>query len=439
MNTYTVLVGKNGVGKSRLLCEIIKDCIDHAYYSPIRAPGLSGKPPKVIAASTSPFDKFPLTPRRVNPASTNYRYLGMRSDSLYVATSAVALISSAAKGLLENAGSKKSGQNLVNVFKTLNFSTTVDLIFKPSYLGFKSARVARDFEGRWLHSEEDKTIQRRREYVLERTGVALEDKYLNQLAQVTEEKFESLVKSMKVLNEITEEKKAIHLRLDFAARNENGDDSSAGAGFTTADAFLVLLESGFIRLMDMFLKKENYGRMSLKKASSGEQCLLVLMLGIAGHIENNSIILIDEPEISLHPKWQEDFMTLLIDAFDSYQGCQFIVATHSPQVIAKLHGPNCYIASLSKNKFYSADAFKERSADFQLAELFEAPGLMNEYISRLAFSLLARIKSSQAVTVENRVELRKLRALISNADKNDPLIELVESVEVLCDYYDKNQ
>lgn len=436
-NTYTVLVGKNGVGKSRLLSDIAKDCIDDEYYSADLYRAHSGKPRKIIAASTSPFDKFPLTSRRVDPNCTNYRYIGMRSEGIYSSTSSIALISSAAKGLLEKSGSKKTSQNLINVFKTLNFSTTVELVFKPSYISFKSEREKVKYS--WAMSEEEKHIEANRGYIERRTGVRLEDKYLQQLKTLSLDEYERVLDSMAVLESITSEKRAIHLMLDFSEIESDASFDTNGKEESAADAFLVLLGVGFIRLMDMILIKNNYGRMSLKKASSGEQCMLVLMLGIAGHIEDGSIVLIDEPEISLHPKWQEDFMGLLIEAFDFYSGCQFIVATHSPQIISRLQGEGCYITSLSKNRFYSAKSFKERSADYQLAELFDAPGLMNEYISRLAFSLLAKLKSAKIVTKENKSELSKLKSLISNSSKSDPLVDLVKSVEEIYEFYDKNK
>lgn len=45
---------------------------------------------------------------------------------------------------------------------------------------------------------------------------------------------------------------------------------------------------------------------------------------------NNSVILIDEPEISLHPQWQKK----IIDVYESIgKNNQFIIATHSPHII----------------------------------------------------------------------------------------------------------
>jgi len=66
--------------------------------------------------------------------------------------------------------------------------------------------------------------------------------------------------------------------------------------------------------------------------SSGEQHELVLLYDLIFKIKPNSLILIDEPEISLHISWQEQFLEDLqqitkLTAFD------VLIATHSPQII----------------------------------------------------------------------------------------------------------
>ncbi len=48
----------------------------------------------------------------------------------------------------------------------------------------------------------------------------------------------------------------------------------------------------------------------------------------------NSIILIDEPEIALHPKWQIEIMKLYSNIGKNNQ---FIVTTHSPFIISQTH------------------------------------------------------------------------------------------------------
>lgn len=50
--------------------------------------------------------------------------------------------------------------------------------------------------------------------------------------------------------------------------------------------------------------------------------------------ETNGIVLIDEVDLHLHPKWQQTVLSNLRDAF---KNIQFIVTTHSPQVLSSVH------------------------------------------------------------------------------------------------------
>jgi predicted ATP-binding protein involved in virulence len=75
----------------------------------------------------------------------------------------------------------------------------------------------------------------------------------------------------------------------------------------------------------------------LDKLSSGEQHQLILVFDLLFEVTQNSLILIDEPEISLHVAWQKTFIESLrriieLNAFD------VILATHSPAVVARHFG-----------------------------------------------------------------------------------------------------
>jgi len=50
--------------------------------------------------------------------------------------------------------------------------------------------------------------------------------------------------------------------------------------------------------------------------------------------ETNGIVLIDEIDLHLHPKWQQ---TVLSDFCKVFPKIQFIVTTHSPQVLSSIH------------------------------------------------------------------------------------------------------
>ena len=67
----------------------------------------------------------------------------------------------------------------------------------------------------------------------------------------------------------------------------------------------------------------------LKKLSSGEQNLVILYYRLVFETEPNTLLLIDEPENSIHVEWLE---RMLSDYFvmESDLKCQMIIATHSP-------------------------------------------------------------------------------------------------------------
>ena len=67
--------------------------------------------------------------------------------------------------------------------------------------------------------------------------------------------------------------------------------------------------------------------------SSGEQHELVILYELLFRVRENSIILIDEPEISLHVAWQDEFLKDL-GQMAELSRFHALVATHSPQIIS---------------------------------------------------------------------------------------------------------
>ncbi|MFK4017570.1 AAA family ATPase [Cobetia marina] len=66
--------------------------------------------------------------------------------------------------------------------------------------------------------------------------------------------------------------------------------------------------------------------------SSGEQHQVVLLFELIFKTNKNILVLIDEPEISLHIAWQKEFLND-IKAITSLQKMPIVIATHSPQII----------------------------------------------------------------------------------------------------------
>jgi len=68
--------------------------------------------------------------------------------------------------------------------------------------------------------------------------------------------------------------------------------------------------------------------------SSGEQHELVLFYNLLFTVTAGSLVLIDEPEISLHVSWQKAFLDDVVAVGRSSQ-IHFLIATHSPQIIGR--------------------------------------------------------------------------------------------------------
>jgi predicted ATP-binding protein involved in virulence len=68
------------------------------------------------------------------------------------------------------------------------------------------------------------------------------------------------------------------------------------------------------------------------KLSSGEQNELILFYKLIFHSKNGDVILIDEPELSLHISWQNKFIKDLKEV-TSINDVSIVIATHSPDII----------------------------------------------------------------------------------------------------------
>ncbi|MGB5632205.1 MAG: AAA family ATPase, partial [Waterburya sp.] len=100
----------------------------------------------------------------------------------------------------------------------------------------------------------------------------------------------------------------------------------------------------------MTLEKEDQ-TLIINQLSSGEKCLLAMVGDLARRLaianpdcqdalQGEAIVLIDEIELHLHPEWQRNIISALKRTFPN---CQFIITTHSPQVLSHIQPKNIYV------------------------------------------------------------------------------------------------
>lgn len=79
----------------------------------------------------------------------------------------------------------------------------------------------------------------------------------------------------------------------------------------------------------LVVKRPDGNECTIEGLSSGERQLLVIFAH--SYFNQNNIFIIDEPELSLHLGWQEKLADTI---FSANVNSQFILATHSPEIIA---------------------------------------------------------------------------------------------------------
>lgn len=92
-------------------------------------------------------------------------------------------------------------------------------------------------------------------------------------------------------------------------------------------------EEGFIFRSSILKSKDTQAKIPVHKLSSGEQNELVLFYLLLFKTKENSLILIDEPEVSLHISWQNCFIDDL-KQINKLNNLSVLIATHSPDIIS---------------------------------------------------------------------------------------------------------
>lgn len=133
------------------------------------------------------------------------------------------------------------------------------------------------------------------------------------------------------------------------------------------------------------VEHEELGQLPLAQMSDGVQSMIALVADIAHrcarlnpHFEDESasrtpgILLIDEVDMHLHPRWQQVVITLLQKAFPSMQ---MIVSTHSPHVLSTVNARSIRIIELSEGIAYVRPPHSETRGVESSAVLADAMGV----------------------------------------------------------------
>lgn len=103
---------------------------------------------------------------------------------------------------------------------------------------------------------------------------------------------------------------------------------------SSVDAELLILYLQTRPSVTLYLRDKS-GLHEFEELSSGERNLIALGLKIISHACPYALILIDEPEISLHMQWQMEFHKNLLQMLRPYKNYHVVIATHSPVLVSE--------------------------------------------------------------------------------------------------------
>ena len=115
----------------------------------------------------------------------------------------------------------------------------------------------------------------------------------------------------------------------------------------------------------VFLESASNQEIELENLSTGIKALAIILKLIENHdISDNSMIVLDEPEIHLHPKWQIIFAEMLVLIQKEFN-LNIVLTSHSPYFISAIEAYSAKYEIANKCKYYLSDLNEENMAVFE--------------------------------------------------------------------------
>lgn len=133
-------------------------------------------------------------------------------------------------------------------------------------------------------------------------------------------------------------------------------------------------------------------------------CLLNPQLDLDATTRTNGVVLIDELDMHLHPRWQRIITTGLKRAFPAIQ---FIVASHSPQVLGELH-PDEIILLRPHQTMHPQVSYGLDSS--QILEEIMGAGARTESVNKRLSTVFEALERNQIDHARREIDLLKTEA-----------------------------
>ncbi len=425
----TLLMGSNGTSKSRLLAACVESLLG-AHESPrhrkrgspsfwcsmVRSSGgdESGKPARILALSNLVRDRFPFL--RSDEMGDFYRYLGVRQGTNLTTTGA--LDQSVGEAVISAMG---------DAAKLGRLRSWLHIFFPEAEIGIGFPRISR---------------AQMQSYVDGDDGLA-------RLARRLAGPGSSFRRASR-MDEDPGSTAELAQRAQLLFRLVLGDqDAETVADSLGRDVALVSLERAgplaeIARTYDG-LRQSAAGRMGVRPSlyiyskswigfdqlSSGEQNLLSVGAKLIAYAVPQSLILIDEPEVSLNVSWQQRYIDLIRESLAGASGCHVIIATHSPHFISGLdeaQGSIVVVRRMEDELSYDMRpaAYEAWGSEAVLYEVLDVPSASSFAFNKELVKVLSYIQAGLQDPSPIDTFLMKVERL--HFDENEPLGEVVREI-----------
>lgn len=367
-------------------------------------------PQKIMAISYMLNDKFPFR-ENVHSEGEMYEYLGIRNSRTAAYTNSLSeKISDVFLGKLNDGTIMK----IKDILSFLDFESKLTMVFVPEFSYLFSRTISyKDISDRFNKLKSSKYENRESNEELGKKEIIDLVTFLNRTIKAREKVYYNKYQSVSY---------TIDLNTPSFMSSLSEDSNH----------LIKLIKLKLIKTPKIILYKNNE-KFEIEDASSGEKHMLFTLINIASKIEENSIVLIDEPDLSLHPNWQMKYIKSVKNIFKEYASCHFILATHSHYLVSDLEPESSSLVVLKSNE-NSGRSFEllnintyAWSAENILYNIFNVRTTRNYYFEMNLREILELIgnKSDNYLRIKSLLEPIKKVVL----DENDPLNLIIKDVE----------
>lgn len=443
VSLYSVIIGCNGVGKSTLLKEMVDFFVDlHAYINNFKQKMSSAnkarlkgvkyhidgvccevirigrtfltkiddrflaskklRVPTIVACNFGAFDKFPV--QKVNGSSQTrydvpyYKYVGAHVNGNMISSSAIAFRLLFA--LKENMDDRQR-QNLSSILDFIGYDHTITLNYS---IVLKSKKNGSVYDHVLQHVQKDK------EY-----------------SKLTSEQRSNKVRELYDFYKNKEFAKQPTCNYDIDI------DQNSLAANEDLNYIYKLKQYDLVQATSVVFYK-NGKQIASEEMSSGEFAMLSMVLSIStASSDSHTLILIDEPELSLHPNWQ---MTIIdnLDRALKDQVCHLLIATHSHMLVSDLPMNRSSVHRWEKDDDGNliANRIEENtygwSAEEVLLKVFKTATDRNRYFGERIAKLLEQMGNDTISKEAVADELNELQEISQHLSDVDPMKMVLNTI-----------